>query len=128
MEAIEGVNLPFMPIGGIQELNKNNSLDSISAGKSEFEKIFSEELNKLKFSAHAQNRLTSRDIDLSEIEVNRLENAVSQIEKKGGNESLILLDDKAFIINIQNRTVITVIDKTTSDNKVFTNIDSAAFA
>ncbi len=117
-----------MPIGGVQELKKNTSLEQVGKAKSKFDEIFSLELDKLKFSAHAQSRLTSREIDLSEPEIQRLESAVSQVEQKGGNESLVLLDDKAFIVSIPNRTVITVVDKSKMENNVFTNIDSAVFA
>ena len=128
METINGVTLPFMPIGGVQELKKITSLEQVGKAKSKFDEIFSLELDKLKFSAHAQSRLTSREIDLSEPEIQRLESAVSQVEQKGGNESLVLLDDKAFIVSIPNRTVITVVDKSKMENNVFTNIDSAVFA
>lgn len=128
METIEGVSLPFMPIGGVQELKKHTSLERVGNAKSKFEEIFAQELDKLKFSAHAQSRLESRGISISDTEINRLETAVIQAEKKGGNESLVLLDEKAFIISIPNRTVITVIDKNNLENNVFTNIDSAVFA
>ena len=47
---------------------------------------------------------------------------------KGINESLVLVDDMAFIVNIKNNTVITAMDKNSSDENVFTNIDGAVIA
>ena len=43
---------------------------------------------------------------------------------KGARESLIMLRDLALVVNINNRTVITAMDKTRQKEKIFTNIDS----
>lgn len=93
-----------------------------------FDQIFKEQLQKqepLKFSAHAQERIRLRQISLSGQDVERLENAVNDVEKKGGRESLVLMDNSAFVINVRNRTVITALDQAGLKNNVFTNIDSA---
>ena len=50
------------------------------------------------FSAHAISRLTERGISLRNDETARLSNAVKKAEEKGSDDSLILLDDKAFIV------------------------------
>lgn len=128
MTEINGVTLPFMPIGGVRELQKKPFLDDSNAPKNEFQKVFDDELNKLKFSAHAQSRMSSREITLNEQEVNRLQNAVDKAEEKNSRESLILLNDKAFIVNIPNKTVITVVGQGNMDSSIVTNIDSAVFA
>ncbi len=128
MTGIDGVSLPFMPIGGIQELKKHSSLAEVTQGKSSFQEIFAKELESVKFSAHAQSRINSREMNLSESDMLRLESAVSQAEQKGGNESLVLMDEKAFIVSVPNRTVITVVNKNNLDSNVITNIDSAVFA
>jgi hypothetical protein len=41
---------------------------------------------------------------------------------------LIMLDEKAFIVNVANKTVITVVSKDNMDSNVITDIDSAVFA
>ena len=129
MQSIEEVNLPFMPIGGVRELNRQSIPADISqSGKDSFQDIFSQELEKVKFSAHAQSRLTSRDINLSSNEIDRLESAISKADEKGANESLILMDEKAFIVSVPNRTVITVVNKDNLQSNIITNIDSAVFA
>ena len=40
-------------------------------------------------------------------------------------ESLVMVDDFAFIVNVKNNTVITAMDQNTNDSNVFTNIDGA---
>lgn len=82
----------------------------------------------VKFSKHAANRLTDRNIELSENQLDRLNSGTKQASKKGINESLVLVDDMAFIVNIKNNMVITAMDKNSSDDNVFTNIDGAVIA
>ena len=82
----------------------------------------------VKFSKHAANRLTDRNIELSEGQLDRLNSGMRQASKKGINESLVLVEDMAFIVNIKNSTVITAMDKNSSDENVFTNIDGAVIA
>lgn len=124
---INGVNLPFIPAGGLNELTKNFiQRDPISS--TSFEEIFKEELSKIKFSSHAQSRLVSRDITLNQTDIERLQNSVQIAESKGARESLVILDEKAFIISIPNRTVITVVNRNQLEQNVVTDIDSAVFA
>ncbi|WFR54975.1 TIGR02530 family flagellar biosynthesis protein [Anaerocolumna sp. AGMB13025] len=77
----------------------------------------------LKFSKHANERLASRNIDLSEEQLKRLESGAKRAQEKGINESLVMVDNIAFIVNIKNKTVVTAVND--SDDKVFTNIDGA---
>lgn len=79
----------------------------------------------VRFSAHAQTRVQSREIALGPEEVRRIEDAVERAAKKGARSSLILVDETAFLVSVANRTVITVVDKENIRQNVFTNIDSA---
>ena len=45
--------------------------------------------------------------------------------EKAIKESLVMMDDMAFIVNVKNNTVITAIDQNDTENQVFTNIDGA---
>jgi flagellar operon protein len=83
---------------------------------------------QLRFSNHAQKRLDSRQITLSDDGLNRLANAVAKAEKRGGKESLVMVDDLAFIVNIKDRLVVTAIDAQSRGDGVFTQIDSVVFA
>ena len=81
------------------------------------------ETGTLKFSKHANDRLASRNIDLSNEQLERLENGAKKAQEKGIYESLVMVDNIAFIVNIKNKTVVTAVND--SDDKVFTNIDGA---
>ncbi len=82
----------------------------------------------LKFSRHAVNRLTDRQIELTENQVERLNEGAKQAGRKGIQESLVLVDRLAFIVSIPNNTVITAMDSADSDENIFTNIDGAVIA
>lgn len=105
------------------------------AGTSElsFEEVLKQkqsdaEGTQVRFSKHASQRLTSRNISLSEEQSRRLESGVKQAGDKGIQESLVLVDSLAFIVNIPNKTVVTAMDQTETLSNVFTNIDGAVIS
>ena len=79
----------------------------------------------LKFSAHAQQRIERRGISLDQSTLDRLEGGVQRAAAKGARDSLVLVDDTAFVVSVPNRTVITAVDREHMREQVFTNIDSA---
>jgi flagellar operon protein len=81
------------------------------------------ETGELKFSKHANERLASRNIDLTDDQLERLETGAKKASEKGINESLVMVDNLAFIVNVKNNTVITAVND--GEDKVFTNIDGA---
>lgn len=83
------------------------------------------ENSALKFSKHAINRLNDRNIYLTDSQNTRLENGIKQASEKGIQESLVLMDSLAFIVNIPNKTVITAMEQTETNSSIFTNIDGA---
>jgi flagellar operon protein len=87
-----------------------------------------ETVQGVRFSNHAQSRMQSREISLNSDNVNRLSSAIDKAEKRGGKSSLVMVDDLAFIVNIQSRTVVTALDKNQRGEGVFTQIDSVVFA
>jgi len=52
----------------------------------------------------------------------------SRSGRKGSKDSLVLIDDIAFVVNVRNRTVITAVNSNELKENVFTNIDGAVFA
>ena len=70
-------------------------------------------------------RLESRGISLSDEQNVRLQSGVEKASAKGINESLVLVDSLAFIVNVPNKTVVTAMDQTETQSNVFTNIDGA---
>jgi len=99
----------------------------ITNGRS-FQEILNEQLNqRISFSKHANQRTEERNIQISESNLNRLEDACNRAQQKGIKDALIVMEDSAFIVNALNKTVITVVDKNEMKSNVFTNIDGAVF-
>jgi flagellar operon protein len=82
----------------------------------------------VRFSAHAQTRLQSRNIALDAGQLDRLQGAVQKAAGKGSRDTLVMMDDVAMVVSVTNRTVVTVVDKENLKENVFTNIDSAVIA
>lgn len=80
----------------------------------------------LSFSAHALQRLQSRNIHLSSDDVARMNAMADKAAEKGAKQSLFMMRDVAMVVSIKNRTVITAVDSQSMKENVFTNIDSAA--
>ncbi len=79
----------------------------------------------VKFSKHALQRLEARNIHLNNLEINRINNGLKKASEKGIKETLILMDNKAFVASVHNKTIITAaLDEQLKEN-VFSNIDGA---
>ena len=131
------INGGYSSIEQMTELVRNNSSTklqnanripnkSLQEGKSFQEVLNSVKSNELVFSKHANERLLSRNIDLSDSQLERLQSGARRAEEKGIKESLVMVDNLAFIVNVRNNTVITAVNE--KDDKVFTNIDGAVIA
>ena len=84
-----------------------------------------EESEQLKFSKHASGRLEERNIRLSKEQLERLQEGRAKAEAKGINESLVIVDRLAFIVNVPNNTVSTAMEQSETEENIFTNIDGA---
>ena len=102
----------------------NKEVSKVSFGeiwKQKTEEVDSE----LRFSKHASNRLADRSITLSDNQLNRLTEGAKKAGEKGIRESLVMVDQLAFIVNVPSNTVITAMDQTQANENIFTNIDGA---
>jgi len=124
MIELNGISVPFIPI----TQNENVGSAKIKNNADNFSNIFQEELEKVKFSNHALKRLETRQIKLSNNEVNKIQEAVEKAEQKGSKDSLVMMNNTAFIVNVPNRTVVTALPVGESNENIFTNIDSVVFA
>ncbi|MCI5805319.1 MAG: flagellar protein [Clostridium sp.] len=111
----------------LQDAKKVNRQSSVS-NQTSFRQILEQVSNRndtVSFSRHANERLSSRNIRLNEEQMQRLNEGVKQAKEKSIQESLVMMDNIAFIVNVKNNTVITAMDQNTNDSNVFTNIDGA---
>jgi flagellar operon protein len=99
--------------------------------KGNFGKILQEEIKKssdLKFSKHAEQRLQNRNIHLTQLQRDKISRAVDKAAEKGIKDSLVMVDNLAFVVNVKSKTVITAVNSSEMRDNIFTNIDGAVFA
>ncbi len=107
--------------------NKSNVQNTEREGIS-FKDILSQksvESSGIRFSKHATSRLATRNIELSDEQLSRLNEGAAKASMKGIKESLVLVDSLAFIVNVPSNTVVTAMDQTETNENIFTNIDGA---
>ena len=122
----------FLSINEVQEQYLQKASKPLTVRDSEglsfkdiWEKKTADTCEELHFSKHAANRMADRSITLSDNQLNRLTEGAKKAGEKGIRESLVMVDQLAFIINVPNNTVITAMDQRETNENIFTNIDGA---
>ena len=113
----------------IQPINKDVNTQAVNQPQSamvpDFRQVMENAISQkkeLQFSKHANMRLNSRDIVLDDAQMARLEEGVTRAQSKGIRDSLVLIDNIALVVNIQNKVVVTAIN---GQEQTITNIDGA---
>jgi flagellar operon protein len=106
---------------------KQTAVTTVPAGPS-FGDVLREKTQGVQFSGHAIQRVQRRGIEVGEPQLARLKEGVDRAAGKGARESVIFVDQTAFVVSVRNRTVITAVDRDHMKDHVFTNIDSAVIA
>ncbi len=123
-------NRPIQSIQQIVETKKPATKREIQNTGNEFSSILNQKLDEareVKMSKHAMMRLEARNINLDGDQVERLKNAVDKASTKGVRDTLVVMDDVAFVVNVNARTVITAVNQSELKDNVFTHIDGAVF-
>ncbi len=127
---MEGLNSRLVSIEQAKELYLH-SKDAVNKEKPTESNMFqdilkekAESFENVKFSKHANQRLESRNIILSNAQRTRLNEGVEKARDKSINETLVMMDNLAFIVNVKNNMVVTALEQN-EENNVFTNIDGA---
>ena len=111
-------------ITGVPQTSSQIVTESI--GTTSFKDVLKEQISSasgLNFSKHAVNRGIDRNIDISDEAMERLSEGVKIAEEKGLDDTLILVDQSAYIVSVRNSTVITTISSDELKGNCFTNID-----
>jgi len=128
MDTRLNVNQPIRPLKNNNNVQKK--ADQNDKQKKSFKKIFSQQLDKkdkLSFSKHAEKRVKSRPIPFTQAEMKKLQTGADKARAKGARDSLIMVNNTAYIVSVENNKVITAVDEGSMNENVFTNIDSAVF-
>lgn len=114
--------------GVIPQVPKTPSKSGEDNNVSSFGNILRRNLEKssdVEFSKHAIKRAIDHDIELDDEAIQKLNEGVRLATERNLNDTLILVGDTAFVVNIKNNKVITALGRNTIAGNVFTNIDGA---
>ena len=109
----------------------NNGNVRVASEVQTFESVLQQAVGKntgVKFSKHAEMRMQARNINLTQTQKAKIDSAVNKAEQKGVKDSLVILDNMAFVVNVNSKTVITAVNNSELKDNVFSNIDGAVFA
>lgn len=101
----QDVNATYNGPSFTEILSRQKSIDELVADRTE-QTVVS---GGIRFTKHADARLMQRNIRLTDEQMTRLEEGTRKASDKGIKESLVLVDDLAFIVNTDKKMVITAI-------------------
>jgi flagellar operon protein len=93
-----------------------------------FAELLSKQASAPQFSRHALERLQQRGVNLDQPTLGRLTDGVQRAAGKGSRDSVVFVDNTAYVVSVTNNTVITAVPSEHMRQHVFTNIDSAVIA
>lgn len=118
------LNMPLVtgtpPVGYANPAKKTEEVSGES-----FQKVLTERLasrQSLAFSKHAAERIEERSIDVSDENLGRLQEGIALAQEKGLDQTLIIVDNSAFIVSVRNGTVVTALGGSDLAGSVITNI------
>ena len=116
---------PIIPVGPAKSGAKQRKPEQ--AGQIQFKELLDNQIvsGGIKFSSHAQQRLAMRNIQLTRDDLDKISSAVNRAAQNGAKDSLVMMNNLAFVVSVKNKTVITAMDDASMKEHVFTNIDSA---
>lgn len=110
---------------GLYQNPSQPAVESAQENQQSFEQILTQQLNQaggVSFSKHALKRTAERNMNISQESLARLNEGVRLAEEKNLGDTLIMVDQMAFLVNVKNQTVITAVNNGDKAS-VFTNID-----
>jgi flagellar operon protein len=84
--------------------------------------------HSLQLSEHAMKRVEQRQIPLQGDQLDRLQKAMDTLSQRGSRQSLVMLDQYAYVVHVPSHTVVTAVEPNESKERVFTQIDSVVIA
>lgn len=121
------INGKAHPIGNFQTLpiEQRNQQNTTAQCKESFKSILDKALESndgYKLSKHAAERL--KEINFTDQDMTAIGKGFDIAEGKNSKNSVILYKDVALIASIENKTVITAVERDRAKENIFTNIDS----
>ncbi|SMC04584.1 flagellar operon protein [Sulfobacillus thermosulfidooxidans DSM 9293] len=121
---MSGYSHPVGSSHGTPQVRENSSASAVVGQGSRFESLLQE---KLVFSQHAQERMQTRGIHLTQMEANQLSKAIDEVHRKGSRQAAIIMGSDIFIVAPPTRTVITSLESPADGMKVITQVDAVVY-
>lgn len=112
-------------VGNIGGLENNSSFNKKVNSEGNFKDLLNKAIDEKQgytLSKHAAERL--KDMNFSENDMKNIEKGFKLAKDKGAKNSVMVYKDVAIIASIENKTIITAVDKNRAESNVFTNVDS----
>lgn len=107
---------------------KNNQTD-FNIKNTKHNKSFKDVLKDVKspkesftVSKHAAQRLN--EINFTEDDLNKIEKGFQIAKEKNSKNTVMIYKDVALIVSVENKTLITAVEKERAKENIFTNVDS----
>ncbi|HEY5524493.1 MAG TPA: TIGR02530 family flagellar biosynthesis protein [Clostridium sp.] len=112
-------------VGNIGDIQSTSSANKKIDSDGSFKDLLNKAIDKKQgytLSKHAAERL--KEMNFSEKDMKNIEKGFKLAEDKGAKNSVMVYKDVAIIASIENKTIITAVDKSRAQSNVFTNVDS----
>lgn len=123
--AFRVINGKLYEVGNFPQYDNVNKERISNNPKESFKAILDKEIqsrDSFKISNHAAERI--KDINLDDSDMKKINEGINLAEEKGSKNSVLLYKDVALVASIENRTIITAVQKERTKENIFTNIDS----
>lgn len=119
------INGQAFQVGNIGGIGNRSVAKKSNSPSTNFKDILNKEIKTKEgytVSKHAAERLN--EVDFNENDMREIEKGFKIAEDKGSKNSLMLYKNVAIVASIENKTVITAVEKDRAKENIFTNIDS----
>jgi flagellar operon protein len=121
------INGQAYPVGNLgQNVVTSSRVDKASIkAKENFKQVLDNVRNKddgFTVSKHAALRL--KEIDFTQDDMKQIEKGFEIAKNKNSKNAVMLYKDVALVTSVENKTIITAVEKERAKDNIFTNIDS----
>ncbi|MGO5135189.1 TIGR02530 family flagellar biosynthesis protein [Clostridium butyricum] len=121
------INGQAYSVGNFEHINNNQNNLNVKSTKED--KSFRDVLKDVKnqkegftVSKHAAQRLN--EINFTEDDMNKIEKGFQIAKEKNSKNTVMIYKNIALIASVENKTLITAIEKERAKDNIFTNVDS----
>ncbi|WP_294374538.1 TIGR02530 family flagellar biosynthesis protein [uncultured Clostridium sp.] len=121
------INGQAYPVGNFTHIEnvQNNKKVQYTKDNKSFKDVLNDEKSKnedFTVSKHAAQRLN--EINFTEEDMNEIKRGFQIAQDKNSKNTVMIYKDVALIASVENKTLITAVDKERAKDNVFTNVDS----